>query len=136
MGRLAEFIDNFETATPLNEKTEIPPEPDPVVLAERVALKYESDTPNDPGRPVIVEDGHVLACENDLPHVRVFAWALINLRTGQDRPIDMKKAATDCHMTVPETRAAIARLVREGDLEYIKGRYPSRGDLYRLIVQY
>jgi hypothetical protein len=86
-------------------------ESDPIALAERIAIKFEAETPSDLGRPVIVEDGRVLACENDLPHVRMYAWVLINLRTGQPRPIDVAKAATDCHMTVPEntSRGVIRR---------------------------
>lgn len=108
-------------------------ETDPVEQAERVALKYEAETPSILGKPVIMDRGVVLACENDLPHVKVYAWVLIHLNTGEFRHLDISKASRDCRLTVPEVRKAVTRLLTEDDLV----RTQERGrDLFRLNVQY
>lgn len=135
VGRTAKTA-TLATATPPKEETEIPPkedQPDPVSLAERIGIKYESETPSTIGKPVIVDRGVVLACENDLPHVRMYAWALINMNTGEPRPIDLLKASRDCRLTIREVREAMARLVTEKDLIVERTR---KSDLYKLNIQY
>jgi len=109
------------------------PDQDPVELAERVALKFEADTPSIPGRPIIVDRGVVLACENDLPHVKAYAWALLHLNTGQARTIDLSRASRDCRLTIPEIREAIEKLLADGDLVAERTR---KGEQYKLHIQY
>ena len=82
---------------------------------------------------MIVDRGVVLACEGDHPHVKVYAWALLHLNTGEFRPLDLSKVSRDCRLTVQEVREAIVRLVTEGDLVAERGR---RGDLVKLNIQY
>ncbi len=116
-----------------NQTRETNPEPDPISIAERVALKFEKVTPSTLGKPVIVDRGVVLAYENDLPHVKVYAWSLVHLHTGRSLPIDTAKVAKDCKLSLSEARGAIDRLVREGDL--VRTRERGR-ELYRLVINY
>ena len=69
------------------------------------------------GRPT----GATLA---DQPHIRVYAWCLVNLRFG---PIlspltDHPKAAVECQLSIGETREAFRKLLRAGDLLVERGR--------------
>lgn len=63
------------------------------------------------GRPT----GATLA---DLPHIRVFAWCLVNLRFGPFRssPTDLSKAAEECRLSIEEIREAFRKLLQDGDL--------------------
>ncbi|MHB8423260.1 MAG: hypothetical protein ACYDAM_10950 [Leptospirales bacterium] len=121
------------TISTVKDSLTVPDSQDPEALAERIALKFEEVTPAILGKPVIVDRGHVLACENDLPHVKVYAWALLHLNTGEFRPLDISKAVKDCRLTTQEVREAIARLVTEKDLIVERSR---KGDLFRLNIQY
>ena len=104
MGKLEKWITQ-------SSDTELITESDPVSLAERIAIRYESETPSILGKPVIVDRGVVLACEGDHPHVKVYAWALLHLNTGEARPLDISKAVKDCRLTAREVREAISKLV-------------------------
>jgi len=67
---------------------------------------------------LVIEDRCVpLAWTNDPPFVRVYAWALVNLRFGPSlAPLNMQKLATDCRIDVVEARQALEQLVEDGDL--------------------
>lgn len=68
----------------------------------------------------------------DLPHIRIFAWSLVNLRFGPllSSPTDLSKAAEECRMPVEETREAFRQLLRDGDLLVERDR--RHGDIYYL----
>jgi len=129
------------TATPQSEKTEIPPggwETDPVILAERIGIRFEQEIPlpegtGGLGKPVFIYRGHVLAWESDPPHIRLYAWCTVNLYPGRPLSIDIEPTARLLELSPGEVRGGLARLVREGDLvkTWERGR-----DLYRLNVQY
>ncbi|MHB8421720.1 MAG: hypothetical protein ACYDAM_02965, partial [Leptospirales bacterium] len=126
-------IKTNSTISTVKDSLTVPDPQDPEALAERIALKFEEITPAILGKPVIVDRGHVLACEGDFPHVKVYAWALLHLNTGEFRSLDISKAVKDCRLTTQEVREAIARLVKEGDLVVERSR---KGDLLRLNIQY
>ena len=75
-------------------------------------------TPPIPLGEMIIEDrGVPLAWTNDPTFVRVYAWALVNLRFGPFlTPLNIQKLATDCRIDVVEARQALEQLVRDGDL--------------------
>jgi len=105
------------------EKKETDPtEPDPVSLGTM-----------EPGRPVLIYRGHVLAWEADHPHVRLFAWATVNLFPGRPLAVDIKSTAMALELTPDQVREGLARLVREGDL--VRTRERGR-ELFRLNVRY
>lgn len=60
----------------------------------------------------------------DLPHIRVYAWALQNLRFGPllSFPTDLSKAAEECRMSLIETRGGFKKLLHDGDLLVERGR--------------
>ncbi|MHB8370634.1 MAG: hypothetical protein ACYDBP_13280 [Leptospirales bacterium] len=60
----------------------------------------------------------------DLPHIRIYAWALQNLRFGSllSAPKDLSKAAEECRLSIVETREAFRKLLKEGDLLGESGR--------------
>ena len=60
----------------------------------------------------------------DLPHIRVYAWSLLNLRFGPllSRPTDLSRVAEECRLTIGESRDAFRKLLREGDLQVERGR--------------
>ncbi|MHB1756818.1 MAG: hypothetical protein ACYCT9_04810 [Leptospirillum sp.] len=78
------------------------------------------------GRPT----GATLA---DPPHIRVYAWCLVNLRFGPmlSSPTDLCKAAEECRLSIEETREAIGKLLREGDLQVERDRR-ARTEIYFL----
>ncbi|EQD24412.1 MAG: hypothetical protein D084_Lepto4C00444G0001 [Leptospirillum sp. Group IV 'UBA BS'] len=129
------------TATHPNEETEIPPEADqsdPVSLAERIGIRFESEIPTPEGtgglgKPVFTYRGHVLAWEADPPHVKFYAWCTVNLFPGRPLSIDTEPVGRLLGLTPAQVREAIIRLVREGDLVRTRER---GGELFRLNVQY
>ena len=60
----------------------------------------------------------------DSPHIRIFAWCLINLRFGPilSPPTDLSKAAEECRLSLPEVREAFRKLLKDGDLKFERGR--------------
>ncbi len=54
----------------------------------------------------------------DPPHIRVYAWCLVNLRFGPilSPPTDLSKAAEECRISIGETREAFGKLLHDGDL--------------------
>lgn len=54
----------------------------------------------------------------DPPHIRVYAWCLVNLRFGPifSSSTDLSKAAEECRLSIEETREAFGQLLRDGDL--------------------
>ena len=79
--------------------------------------------------PVITAFGQVLARTDDPPHIRVYAWSLVNLHPGKYLPIDINRLALAAKITKNEAGSAIERLCREGDLIRSK-----KG--FQLIIQY
>ena len=69
----------------------------------------------------------------DLPHIRVYAWSLLNLRFGPilSSPTDLSKAAEECQLSIEETREAVGKLLRNGDLQVERDRR-TRTDIYFL----
>ena len=69
----------------------------------------------------------------DPPHIRVYAWCLVNLRFGPilSHPTDMSKAAKECQLSIGETREAFGKLLQDGDLQVERDRR-TRTDIYFL----
>lgn len=87
-----------------------------------------------PGKVVVRHpDGSPLAWESDPPVLRLYAWALGRLHPGRDLPLDEKTAAVETGLTPAAVRAALSRLVAEGDLIKVQER---RRDLFRLVIRY
>lgn len=106
---------------------------DPVLLAERIGLKFGNETPEVLGDPLIVYQDFTLSWTNDPPHIRLYSWCMVHLHSGQALPLDERKAANDCALTVQEIRGGIARLIKEGDLVMEKVRWK---ETFRLVIQY
>lgn len=106
---------------------------DPVSISERVAIKYENETPEDLGKPVFWYKGVPLAWENDTAETKVYAWCLTDLFPGRPLSVDPEPVGRLLNLSPREVREALARLVKDGDLvrTWEKGR-----ELYRLIVRY
>lgn len=86
------------------------------------------------GRPVLCHpDSSPLAFEEDPPHIRLFAWALLNVSLSVPGQIDITKAAKDCRLSREGVRDALVRLVQDGDL--VRSTERSR-ELFRLNIQY
>ena len=68
----------------------------------------------------------------DLPHIRIFAWSLLNLRFGPllSSPTDLSKAAEECRLFIGETREAFRKLLQDGDLLVERDR--RHGEIYYL----
>ena len=125
-----------------------PLEIDPVSLAERIGIRFEEEIPDTLhvrgdhpediekalGEPCFIYRGHVLAWEKDPAHLKVYAWATVNLFPGRPLAVDIDSTARLLGLSPREVRESLSRLVKEGDLE----RTYQRGgrDLYRLIVRY
>ncbi|MDA8112540.1 MAG: hypothetical protein M0T83_08815 [Nitrospiraceae bacterium] len=110
-----------------------PPGIDPETLAERVGIRF--DGPPALGKAVLTHprDGSALAFEGDPPHVRLFAWSLLNVPPGGAVQIDPAKAAKECQLRPVEVKDALRKLVADGDLV----RSMERGrELYRLVITY
>jgi hypothetical protein len=124
------------------EKEELPSEPekkpeipgihsDDAVRLERVAIMAEDIEPKGPrlfsgGKDLGVHEG-------DPPHIRVYAWCLVNLNTGRPLSVDIDSTARILHLSPREVRTALSRLVKDGDLV----RTMERGrELFRLNIQY
>jgi hypothetical protein len=97
-------------------------------------LPFEDVRESDPPLPVVVpSDGRVLSWTNDPPVIRLYAWALQNLRfvpvdgptakslkvsSGEMDRLRIGKLARELRMTDREIQAAFDQLVREGDLMF------------------
>ena len=70
---------------------------------------------------------------SDPPHIRVYAWCLVNLRFGPmlSPPTDLSKAAEECQLSIEETWEAVGKLLRDGDLQVERDRR-TRTDIYFL----
>ena len=97
---------------------------DPVSLGERIGIKYGNETPDVLGEPVIRHpaNGAPLAYANDEPHVKVFDWALLNLRFAPWEKLDIWKLATDCGLSTGEARNGLNRLIQDGDVNVERNR--------------
>ncbi|EQD24191.1 MAG: hypothetical protein D084_Lepto4C00544G0009 [Leptospirillum sp. Group IV 'UBA BS'] len=121
-----------------NQTRESNPESDPVSLAERIGIRFESEIPTREGtgglgKPVFTYRDHVLAWEADPPHVKFYAWCTVNLFPGRPLAVDIPSTATALQLSPEEVRSALARLVKDGDL--VRTRERGR-ELYRLNIQY
>ena len=108
------------------------PEEKLLVWAEKglVRIVNEEDPSSRPlfsnGRPT----GATLA---DSPHIRVYAWSLVNLRFGLifSPPTDLPKAAEECQLSIGEARDAFRKLLHDGDLLVEQDRR-TRTDIFYL----
>lgn len=73
------------------------------------------------------------ATTDDLPHIRIYAWSLVNLKFGPilSLPTDLPKVAEECHLSIQEVREAFGKLLKEGDLEMERTR---KGNIYFLAA--
>jgi len=101
-------------------------------LALATSPKQNLESPSLTPLPVVVaSDGRVLAWTNDPPIIRLYAWALQNLRfvpvdaptakslkvsSGEMDRLRIGKLARELRMPDREVQAALNQLVREGDL--------------------
>ncbi len=106
---------------------------DPVSIGERVGIRFENESPANLGKPVYWYKGVPLACENDPPHIRLYAWVTCHLFPGRPLSIDIEPTARLLELSPREVREALQRLTKDGDLVMTreKGR-----ELYRLNIQY
>lgn len=116
--------DQTKMTFPTDIQTQLMTGEDPVSLDERIGMKFGHETPGDLGVPVIRHpvDGTPLAFENDEPHVKVFAWALLNLRFARWEQLDIGKLATDCGLSIGMTRKGLSKLLEDGDLRMERDR--------------
>ena len=97
------------------------------------SLVQPEDTGITQGNPCFVYQGTILAWEKDPPHIKLYAWATVNLHPGRPLAVDIDSMARLLGLTSRDVREALARLVKDGDLirSMEKGR-----ELYRLNVRY
>ena len=131
--RLKNQLKNPATATPAIFAT------DPLGTVAEIATIAVATPPNEnlespsltPLPVVVASDGRVLAWTNDPPVIRLYAWALQNLRfvpvdgptakslkvsSGEMDRLRIGKLARELRMTDREVQTALDQLVREGDL--------------------
>lgn len=114
-----------------NPGPEIPPGEDEIGRLERVAIMTEAIEPQGAR---LYSGGKDLGVHADDPaYIKAYAWSLVNLNTGEARPVSLSTLAKECLMTPKEARQALARLVRDGDLAVVRER---GRELFRLNVQY
>ena len=102
-------------------------------LTERIGIRF--DGPEVSGEPVLFhkEDGRPLAYASDPPHIRLFAWALMNVSHVIPGLLDAAQIAKDCQLTVYEVKGALDRLMEDGDLIRTVER---KRELFRLQIKY
>lgn len=102
-------------------------------ITERIGIRF--DGPEVSGEPVLFhpEDGRPIAYTSDPPHIRLFAWALMNVSHVITGSLDAARIARDCRLTASEVRGALARLLKDGDLIRTVER---KRELYRLQIKY
>ena len=129
---LTEFLQTIKTDPEPKEEPEIPfVYSDDEVRLERVAILAEDAEPR--GERLYSNGIDLGVHAGDPPHIRVFAWALLNFRVGRDLPVDVSRIAKDCHLTPREVRTALSRLVKDGDLSVTRER---GRELYKLVINY
>ena len=149
MGNLSKFIEEMGSknapqapAYPLTppeptkpENDGIPSHCDPVSLAERVGIKYEQEIPDEKalGKPVFQYRGTPLAYENDPPHIRLYAWATVNLLPGRALSVDIEPVARLLGLSFQQAQEALSRLTKDGDLVRVQERGRT---LYKLVINY
>ena len=108
---------------------------EPVILAERIGMRFEAEIPDEKGlgSPVFTYRGHILAWEADPPHIRLYAWCLVNLFPGRPLTVDIDSTARLLSLSPREVREALARLVKDGDLVRT---WEGRREWYRLNIRY
>lgn len=112
--------------------------PDPVSIAERIGIRFEQEIPIPEetkalGKPVFQYREHVLAWEADPPHIRLYAWATVNLFPGRALSVDINSMASLLRLSPREVRAALSELTKSKDLILMRER---GRELYRLNVRY
>lgn len=93
-------------------------------------------TPEDPrlfsnGKPTF-------ATIDDLPHIRLYAWCLANLRFAPilSSPTDFSRAAEECRLSIEETREAFRKLLKDGDLLCERGRQSGKEIYYLAPIRW
>lgn len=81
-------------------------------------------SPEDLGEPVILHpaDGTPLAFKNAESHIKVFAWALLNLRFAPWEQLAIGKLAMECGLSIGEARKGLNILIQDGDLKVERNR--------------
>ena len=105
------------------ERVEAPPEK-LLKWAERGLVRIEDPRLFSNGKPTF-------ATMDDPPHIRIYAWCLVNLGFGPflSSPTDLSRVVRECHLSLSEIREAFRKLVKEGDLKVERTR---EGDIYSL----
>lgn len=98
-----------------------------------LSLDQPEDTEMTQGKPCFVYQGNILAWEKDPPHIKLYAWATVNLHPGRPLAVDIDRTARLLGVTSRDVREALARLVKYGDL--VRSLENGR-ELYRLNVRY
>lgn len=106
---------------------------DPASLAEKVAIKYENESPTNLGSPVFWHKGTALAYENDTPVTKVYSWCLVSLFPGRPLSVDPESTARLLELSPQAVREALQRLTKDGDLVR---SWEGRREWYRLNVRY
>ena len=97
------------------------------------SLDQPEDTEMTQGKPCFVYQGNILAWEKDPPHIKLYAWATVNLHPGRPLAVDIDRTARLLGVTSRDVREALVRLVKDGDL--VRSLENGR-ELYRLNVRY
>jgi hypothetical protein len=98
-----------------------------------LSLDQPEDTEMTQGKPCFVYQGNILAWEKDPPHIKLYAWATVNLHPGRPLAVDIDRTARLLGVTSRDVREALVRLVKDGDL--VRSLENGR-ELYRLNVRY
>ena len=129
------------------EATPTPDDRDPVSLSERIGIKYASEIPDTVsvradhpedmekalGRPILAYKDQILAWEADPDHIKVFAWAVVNLFPGKFLPVNPSEIARVLELKPETVRESIFRLIKDGDVL----RTVERGrEMFKLNIQY
>ena len=83
---------------------------------ERVGMRFEHEVAKDPGVPVVSQGEDVLAWSTDPPHIRLYAWGLLNLSFGKFLPINTGKVISSLRLSAQDFKAALSTLRNSGDL--------------------
>lgn len=110
-----------------------PETPEPESIAERVAIRFENESPADLGTPIFWHKGTPLAFENDAPVTKVYSWCAVSLFGGRPLNVDVEPVGRLLGLSPQAVREALKKLVLDGDLAVVRER---GRELFRLNVQY
>ena len=129
---LTEFLQTIKTDPEPKEEREIPAmHSDDEVRLERVAIMAEDAEPR--GERLYSGGKDLGVHAGDPPHIRVYAWCLVNLNTGRPLSVDIYSTARILHLSPREIRTALAEVVKSRDLILTREQWR---ELYRINIQY